>query len=160
MGTMAIPEVKAGQNLKLEIRRVIRASRQRVFEAWTRPEEVRKWMGPGMISVSDVRMDARTKGSYRIEMKGSIEGNPEFSERRVPVDGVYTEVKPNELIQFTWKPGWHPGEESLVTVRLRDVEGGTELLLTHERFADEQSREGHAKGWNSTMEKLEHYLAR
>ena len=160
MGTMTIPEAKAGQNLKLEIRRVIRASRQRVFEAWTRSEEIRKWLGPGMISVSDVQMDARLNGGYRIEMKGSVDGNPELSERRVPVEGVYTEVKPNELIQFTWKPGWHPGEESLVTVRLRDVEGGTELLLTHERFADEQSREGHAKGWNDTLAKLEREVAR
>lgn len=159
MGTMTIPDVKAGQNLKLEIRRVIRASRQRVFEAWTRPEEIRKWMGPGMISVSDVQTNARKEGTYRIEMKGSMDGNPELSERRMPVEGVYTEVQPNELIQFTWKPSWHPEEESLVTVRLREVEGGTELLLTHERFADEQSRQGHAHGWNSTMEKLERYLA-
>jgi uncharacterized protein YndB with AHSA1/START domain len=159
MGTVAIPEATAGQNLRLEIRRVIRANRQRVFAAWTDPEQIRKWMGPGMISVSEVQTDPREGGAYRIEMKGSVDGNPELSERRVPVEGVYTEVKPNELIRFTWKPGWRPGEESLVTVRLRDVEGGTEVLLVHERFADEQSRTGHAQGWKSSMDKLERSLA-
>lgn len=158
METMAIPETKAGQSLIVELRRVIRAPRQQVFAAWTDPEQIRRWMGPGMIAVSDVQTDPRQGGAYRIEMRGSIDGNPEASERRVAVAGVYTEVKPDELVQFTWIPGWHPGEESLVTVRLRDVEGGTEVLLIHERFADEQSRNGHAQGWNSSMDKLEHYL--
>jgi uncharacterized protein YndB with AHSA1/START domain len=159
MATMAIPETNAGQSLRVELRRVIRAPRQRVFAAWTDPEQIRKWMGPGMIAVSDVQTDARPGGAYRIEMKGSIDGNPEASERRVAVSGVYAELRPDELIQFTWIPGWHPGEESLVTVHLRDVEGGTEVLLIHERFADEQSRSGHLHGWNSSMDKLERYLA-
>ena len=49
----------------------------------------------------------------------------------------------------------------VVLARFREllIRGGTELLLTHERFADEQSREGHAKGWNSTLEKLERQVA-
>ena len=68
------------------------------------------------------------------------------------------EVIPNELISYTWRPAWSPGEESRVTVRLRDVEGGTELLLTHERFATVESRDGHERGWTSILGKLASYL--
>ena len=31
----------------LEVRRTIRATRQRVFDAWTQPEEMKKWTAPG-----------------------------------------------------------------------------------------------------------------
>ena len=158
MSTMTIAETQRGENLKVELRRVIRASRQRVFAAWTDPVELRKWFGPGAISVDAVEMDARPGGKYCLVMKGTIEGKPEEAERRISVDGDYMEVIPNELISYTWRPAWSPGEESRVTVRLRDVEGGTELLLTHERFATVESRDGHERGWTSILGKLASYL--
>lgn len=147
------------ENLKIEIRRFFRAPRQRVYEAWIRPEELRKWLGPGMISVAEVGTDLRINGAYKIIMQGTPEGTPELKDRRVTVEGVYKELKPGERIQFTWKPEWSPGEESLVTVHLRDSDGGTELTLTHERFASAESKAGHERGWASTMEKLERSLA-
>jgi uncharacterized protein YndB with AHSA1/START domain len=61
----------------------------------------------------------------------------------------------NELLQFTWTPNWNPGEESLVTISLKDVEGGTELTLLHERFLSEGSRNGHTKGWAGSLDKLD-----
>jgi uncharacterized protein YndB with AHSA1/START domain len=139
---------------------VIRASRQRVFEAWTKPEEIRKWLGPGTISVAEAEMDVRQGGKYRIVMQGAVDGNPEFAERRVVVDGVYKQVVANELVSYTWRPTWSPGEESLVTVRLNDVEGGTEIVLTHERFATMESRESHTRGWNSSLDKLTDHLSK
>lgn len=158
MSTQIIDETQKGEILKLELRRVIRASRERVFAAWTKPDEMRKWMGPGAISLAEVDTDPRTGGSYRMVMKGSPEGDPELAERLQPVEGFYTLVVPNELLCFTWMPSWNPGEESLVTVRFYDVEGGTELVLTHERFATSQSCNGHTKGWTGTLEKLSRYI--
>ncbi len=158
MSTAAMVESQKGENLKLEVRRVIRAGRQRVFEAWTKPEEIRRWFGPGAIHVAEVEMDARVGGSYRWIFQGSIDGKPEESERRTSVEGVYTEVIPDELLSFIWRPAWNPGEESHVTVRLRDVEGGTEIVLTQERFAAAESRAGHERGWASCLDKLANYL--
>ena len=159
MSTAATAETQKGATLRVELRRVIRASRQRVFEAWTKPEEIRKWFGPGAIRVAEIEMDARPGGSFRWIFQGSIDGKPEDSERRTSVEGVYTEVIPNELVSFTWRPAWSPGEESHATVRLRDVDGGTEIVLTHERFATVDSRNGHERGWTNILEKLENYLA-
>ena len=70
------------------------------------------------------------------------------------VSGAYTKVIPNELLQFTWEPTWSPGELSLVTITFEDVRGGTQINLRHERFANEQSRDGHKNGWAGALDKL------
>lgn len=158
MSTSTVNEAMKGEMLKVELRRVIHASRQRVFDAWTRPEELRKWFGPGAIQVAELDMDARAGGSYRMVMKGSIDGKPEDAGRRVGVLGEYTAIVPGELIAFTWKPDWNVEDESLVTIRLRDVEGGTELHLIHERIASQSSCGGYQQGWTSCLEKLGSYL--
>jgi uncharacterized protein YndB with AHSA1/START domain len=145
--------------LKLEITRVIRASRSRVFEAWTRPEIVQKWFGPGQTTVPAVAMDVRPGGEYRIEMLSPTAdcareaGVPDAS-KRVAALGVYQRIVKDELLEFTWRGDWEGCETSLVTVSLKDVEGGTELTLRHERFATEASRNSHEKGWTGSFEKL------
>ena len=153
MSTPAMVENK-GELLKLELRRVIRASRKRVFAAWTRPEELRKWFGPGGIHLAEAELDLRPGGAYRLVMQGSMENKPEEADRRMPVVGEYSAIVPDEMVSFTWRPGWENQLESLVTVRLRDVEGGTEVHLTHERIASESSCNGYDRGWKSCMDKL------
>lgn len=155
MGTLATPEVKTGESLKVEIRRVIRASRQRVFAAWTNPEELKKWLAPGQMTVVSAETEPQVGGKFRMTMKGSMDGLPENAGRRVSVEGVYTEIQPNQTVSFSWRPDWNMDGESQVTVRLRDVEGGTEMLFTHERIASTDGCSGYTRGWASCFEKLE-----
>jgi uncharacterized protein YndB with AHSA1/START domain len=49
-------------------------------------------------------------------------------------------------------------EGSVVTVELRDVDGGTELTLTHELPPDPQVRSGHEEGWHGCLANLERLL--
>jgi uncharacterized protein YndB with AHSA1/START domain len=154
MATMAT-DVKMGETFRVEVRRVIRASRQRVFAAWTNPEELRKWLAPGPMSVVRAETDTLVGGKYRIEFKGSMDGLPENAERRMAVAGEYTALVPNELVSFTWRPDWNPEDESTVTVRLRDVEGGTEMQFTHERINAETASQGYTRGWASCFDKLD-----
>jgi uncharacterized protein YndB with AHSA1/START domain len=145
-----------GAGLKLEITRVIKASRAKVYAAWTRPEMVQKWFGPEHMTCPVAKLDVRPGGEYEIQMVGSTAGceaNPNTS-NQVSALGVYQQVVPNELLQFTWRGSWEGCETTLVTVSLKDVEGGTELTLLHERFATEASRNGHEKGWTGSFEKL------
>lgn len=152
MGTLTIPEAKAGQNLKLEIRRVIRASRQRVFEAWTRPEEIRKWFGPAGTQVLEAEADVRQGGRWSIStVRPSPDGG---EEHHCGAFGEYVTIVPNRLLRFTWTPTSSLDEETLVTIELQDVAGGTELTLRHEGFASENSRAGHEEGWTGTLVKL------
>ena len=159
MATMTEQAVSKEQGLKLELTRVIKASKQRVFDAWTRPEFVRQWFGPEIKKCTLAETDPRVGGAYTLELKGeacegdTVKGGIDMS-RTSRATGRYIKVDPYDLLQFTWSGDWNPGEETLVTVALRDVEGGTEIKLTHERFATEASRDAHQHGWEGSLDKL------
>jgi len=162
MATMTEQAVSKDQGLKLEMTRVIKASKQRVFDAWTRPEFVRQWFGPEGKACSLAETDPRIGGAYTLELRGepcgAVEGGIDMS-RTSRATGRYIKIDPFDLLQFTWKGDWEPdGLETLVTVALRDVEGGTEIKLTHERFATESSRDAHQHGWAGSMDKLVRFL--
>ena len=73
--------------------------------------------------------------------------------RESAAEGVYTDVVPNEQLQFTWKPTFNPGEESLVTVTFTDAPGGTEVTILHERISSDGCQ-GYGQGWAGSLEKL------
>lgn len=146
---------------KVNVSRVVRASRDRVFNAWTQPDQMRKWMGPVGWQVPELEADARVGGAYRIVYRGT----PEPTEQnRNPQEvtgascGTYLEVTPNELIRYTWVADWAPGEDTVVTIRLSDVEGGTLVELTHEKFVNPELAKMHGVGWTASMGKLAQYL--
>lgn len=139
--------------LSLELTRVIAAPRARVFDAWTRPETIRQWFGPEGFRTPLVKTDPRPGGPYEIHMEGPVPCAGE-TQRRSAVSGTYTKVNPFDLLQFSWSASWSPEEVSLVTIYLRDVDGGTELRLVHERFASENSRNAHSQGWCGALVKF------
>lgn len=134
----------------LVIRRTFKASRERVFAAWTNPETIRQFMSPGDVKVGDVELDVRTGGKYRIVM---VHADGEL----LPVRGVYKEVRSPERLVMTWT--WEeddPSEEheTLLTLDFLDSQGDTELVLTHEKLRNEESRASHEHGWTEILEKL------
>ena len=138
------------QGLRIEMVKVIKAKRERVYAAWTQPEKIKGWFGGDRMSTSLVEVDLKIGGSYRIEMEGAM-----------AVWGEYREIVPNERVSFTWSATWSPGEASLVTVTLKDVEGEarvTEMTMLHERFSTVESLKAHEQGWGMGLAKLEAYL--
>jgi uncharacterized protein YndB with AHSA1/START domain len=149
----------APETFKLQQSRVIRAPRRLVFEAWTNPEIMQAWFGPAGMYCPSVKLDARVGGDYRIDVHPDPETAKsltveESMTRHSVASGTYTKVVPNELLQFTWLPSWNPNEHSVVTVSLKDVEGGTEVTILHEGLTSEGSRDGHGKGWAGCLDKL------
>lgn len=139
---------------RLEIKKIIRASRNKVFEALTQPEMIKKWMAPGTSTVPSMQAEFKVGGAYRIEMRGEMGG----AAYDVVVHGVYTKIIPSEFLAFTWiyedpKRRVSVGS-TLVSISLRDVEGGTEVTLSHEKFASRERRDGHHFGWLDSLEKL------
>ncbi len=135
----------------LTIKRRFNAPPEKVFAAWTDPEKVKRWMGPGEVKVQSAENDPRSGGRYRWLMK-----SPDGQEH--DVGGVYREFIPNEKLVFTWAWKSTPERDLLVTITFRSDGNGTIMTLTHEQFFDEEARDRHQNGWNGAMDKLEKYL--
>lgn len=142
-----------GSGLKLTVSKVIRAKRERVFAAWTQAEVLAKWFGPADMTSGAVEVDLRVGGAYRIEMLRCGPGR-EGAPATAVATGVYREIVAPERLSFSWKNNWNAGEETLVTVLLREVPEGTEVTLIHERFETTQSMGNHEHGWLGCMTKL------
>jgi uncharacterized protein YndB with AHSA1/START domain len=136
----------------LTIKRRFKAAPSKVFSAWTDPEKVKHWMGPGEVKVLRVESDPRTGGRFRWVMQAP-------SGEAHDVSGVYREVVPNEKLVFTWAWISTPERESLVTVTFKGDSDGTLMTLMHEQFFDDEARDRHQGGWQAAMEKMEAYLA-
>ena len=145
-------DVRAPVKPSLTVKRRFKASPAKVFAAWTDPEKMKRWMGPGEIIAARAEVDPRVGGRYRIVMHAP--NGDEYD-----VGGVYREVVANEKLVFTWAWKSTPERESLVTLLLKPDGDGTLLTLTHEQFSDEESRDNHKQGWNSTLDKLESFVA-
>jgi uncharacterized protein YndB with AHSA1/START domain len=138
------------------IRRTYDVPPERVFEAWTTPELAKQFLGPNDVNAPEVSMDVRVGGSYHIIMQ-MADGE------RWRVGGVYRDVQRPKRLQMTWR--WqedNPADEheTLLTLEFNPHEGGTELVLTHEQLASEESRAGHERGWEAITEQLRGVLSK
>jgi uncharacterized protein YndB with AHSA1/START domain len=144
---------KAAEKTSLEIKRFIKASPDRVYAAWTDPAQLRQWFGPEKVTTDNLIADPRVSGRFRWDLTNS-------DGEKMTMEGEFRGLQPGKKIVFTWH--WQDDEDwennvSIVTVELSERSGGTELRLTHERLPNEQSRDGHTRGWNSALDKLEKF---
>ena len=138
---------ESSEILTLNIRRQLNASVDAVFQAWTDADTLSQWFAPSDdFTVKVPVMDVQVGGQYRIEMT-----NPDGE--TFSAIGEYLEMsRPGKLV-FTWS--WDGGDSGmLVTIALADLDGKTELLLTHEKFPDIGSRDHHDEGWTGCLNRL------
>ena len=138
---------------RMQLTRLVAASPEEVFEAWTRAEILGRWFAPGLLSASVPELDARPGGRFRVEMHDP-------SGVTHIVSGTYREVEPNQRLVFTWAWEGVESPETLVSVELRPQGADTELVLTHEGFPNVAFRDQHLHGWTGSTEKLAGLFAR
>ena len=59
---------KASDKVSLEIKRLIKAPRDRVYAAWTDPAQLKEWWGPESVRTRNLVADARVGGKYRWDL--------------------------------------------------------------------------------------------
>lgn len=93
--------------------------------------------------------DVRVGGSFELDMTGP-DGVPHGA------FGKFVEIVPGRRLVQTWRWKDFPIDsgESRLSIELREVSEGTELILTQERLADATSVAEHTKGWTSSLEQL------
>lgn len=127
----------------MRLERVLPASAEDVFAAWTDPALMARWLSP--IGHAEVDADVRLGGHFRVVMVA--EG------ARIEHTGEYLALDPPRLLSFTWQSPYTGPAPSVVTVSLAPEGEGTRLVLVHERLPS-ASVESHAGGWGSILDNL------
>ena len=134
----------------LRLERLIPASPEDVFDAWTEPQILAQWWGPEGFTTPSPQVDLRVGGSYRTVMIAADGG--EFI-----ATGMYREIERPRRLIFTW--AWEKegarGHETQITVTFDAAPGGTKLVFLQQRFQAAHERNRHQHGWNSMFNRLE-----
>jgi uncharacterized protein YndB with AHSA1/START domain len=129
----------------LRIERVLPAPPDQVWRAFTDPAALAAWFWPAHFATT-AEVDARPGGALRI---AAVSG--------LAVSGRFRTVEAPQRLAFTWR--WDTDdEETLVTIELSETDGGTTLVLTHEAFASDSTRDDHRTGWSDCLDRLPAWL--
>ena len=131
----------------LVVRRTIRASAERIFDAWTLPKHLLVWWGPRPVTCSGAEVDLRVGGRYRI-------ANAVPDGTTVVIEGEFREIERPRKLVYTWRMGAGAPESSLVTVRFEERGEATEVVIVHEQIPSAVVRDSHEKGWNGCLDGL------
>ena len=141
-----------GQTLTME--RTFAAPAQRVFDAFTSEEVIRRWWHAGHDwETPEASVDLRVGGEVRVVMRDPHE------DVRYGGGGEYTEVDPPSRLAFTW--AWDDEEEQLsqlIEIDFEESEGTTHVRFTHSGLWDEESVASHEGGWGTAFDNLERVL--
>ena len=139
--------MNAGMTLRIE--RSFQAPAERVFEAWTSEEVLRRWFhAKGHWETSEAEVDLRLGGAVRVVMRDTEQ------RRDIGGGGTYTEIDPPTRLAFTWTWDDDRDRETLIELDFLEAEGRTTVLLTHSALADEEAVRDHEDGWSQCLENL------
>ena len=131
----------------VQVRRRVRAGADEIFDLWTKPDLMVRWMSPFPGAVDcKASCDLRPGGAFSLVMS-SEEASREVSGAYVLID------RPRKLV-FTWMGPLTNNVTTLVTVELNPRGDETDLVLTHERLPTTAIYEGHTKGWGHILDHL------
>jgi uncharacterized protein YndB with AHSA1/START domain len=141
---------------ELVVTRIFNAPARIVFDAWTRPELLKRWWAPKSFGVSFIscQTDVSAGGSYRF-----VFGHPS-SEQPIEFFGRYLEVTPPSRLVWT---NDEAGEDGAVTTVTFEERGGETLVVMHDLYPSKEALDtaiasGSAGGCSETFEQLDELL--
>ena len=151
----------------LVIERVFDAPVEKVWEAWTKPEEVAKWWGPKDFTSHDNKIDFRVGGKCLFVMRGPA--GTEW-DKDMYSGGEYIEIEPMKKLVVTDSfmdkdgnkvsateygvPADFP-QELLVTIEFEQTpDDKTKMTLHHEGMPAGEMADQTGAGWNESFDKL------
>lgn len=135
----------------VHLTRRFRAPPQRVFEAWLDPALVGRWLfATATRPMTDVAIDARVGGSFRLVDRGSNG----ISEHQ----GKYVEIVPHRRLVFTLVEPRQRRRSMRVVVEITPCPRGCDLRLSHENLSAERASDIEAR-WTGILYGLGETLA-
>ncbi len=149
-------KVERKSECELVVTRVFNAPARIVFEAWTKPELFRRWWVPKSFGLNllSCELDVRVGGLYRLVFSHPSAPEP------MTFHGRYLEVTPHSRLIWTNEEAGDSGQVTTVTF---NDEGGTTLLVMHDRYSskealDEAIASGSTSGTEETFNQLDELL--
>jgi uncharacterized protein YndB with AHSA1/START domain len=141
---------------ELVVTRTFNAPARVVFEAWTKPELLRRWWAPKSFGVSFIscEADVRAGGTYRF-----VFGHP-ASAQPMAFFGRYIEVTPHSRLVWT---NDEAGEGGAVTTVTFEERGPKTLVVMHDLYPSKEALDsaiasGSTGGVSETFEQLDELL--
>jgi uncharacterized protein YndB with AHSA1/START domain len=165
-----MPETRTATDLRsatptrqLVIARSIKASPERVFDAFTDPDQLTEWWWPDGFTCPAAEVDLRMGGTYRLAMEwpGSIPTEQQFAHH---LAGEYYEIeRPHRLLMSGRAVNDEQGElfATLIEVTFEARDGGTALTVRQSYFEPMPPAEamgGAEQGWSEQLGKLARLL--
>ena len=132
---------------RLTIRRAFDAPRERVWRAFTDPDELAQWFVPEGMEAEVHTLDPVPGGEMSVSWTSE--------EHQMDNEGTFEEVVEHERIVTVEET---PQGVNRVTYEFHDTDDGTEVVLTHE-LPDAQMVDGASEGWAGILDNLEEVLA-
>jgi uncharacterized protein YndB with AHSA1/START domain len=166
-----MPETRTAMDVRsatptrqLVIERTLKASPERVFDAFTDPDQLKKWWWPNGFTCPAAEVDLRVGGAYRLAMEwpGSFPAEAQFSHH---MGGEYYEIdRPHRLVMSGRAVNDEQGElfATLIEVTFEARDGGTALTMRQSYFEPmppPEAMAGAEQGWSEQLDKLERLLA-
>jgi uncharacterized protein YndB with AHSA1/START domain len=131
----------------VQIRRRVKAAAEQIFDLWTKPDLMVRWMSPFPGAVDcKASCDLRPGGAFSLVMSSGDSSRE--------VTGTYVQIdRPRKLV-FTWIGPLTNNVNTLVTLELIPRGDETDLVLTHERLPTPAIHEGHTRGWGHILDHL------
>lgn len=149
---MGVSDDKDGEDSNsLHVHRLVPASPERVFGAWTDQNELQKWWGPADVRCLSAEVDLRVGGQYRIANElpdGTV----------LWIAGEFEAIEKPHLLVYTWTVDLESPTTERVTVQFEKHDQGTLVILRHELIQTPQLRDQHRQGWLGCMDGLAEYL--
>jgi uncharacterized protein YndB with AHSA1/START domain len=131
----------------VQVRRRVRASAQQIFDLWTKPDLMVRWMSPFPGAVEcKATCDLRPGGAFTLVMSSGQSSRE--------VSGTYVLIERPHKLVFTWSGPLTNHVNTLVTLELNPSGDETDLVLTHERLPTPAICEGHTRGWGNILDHL------
>jgi uncharacterized protein YndB with AHSA1/START domain len=130
-------KITTPSDLEIAMTRVFNAPRHLVFDAMTRPEHLRHWLGCAEYPVTVCEIDLRVGGAYRFTM-------PMPNGGEITLQGVYREVARPERVVFVERilmPGFTSDEYQVTSSFVES--GGKTTLTTTILHNSKENRDGH-----------------
>jgi uncharacterized protein YndB with AHSA1/START domain len=137
----------------VRIERTFDASAEEVFDAWTSPEVMRRWLhcGPDW-ETPTAEVDLRVGGRVRVVMR-MPDGN------EAGMGGEYTLIERPHRLVMTWTFDDDPSNEQLIELSFTEADGSTTVRMVNSRISAPERRESQDEGWNGCVDELERALA-